>query len=398
MSAPEPVAPPRPARDWAGVARDILSGNVVLSIAAVVIAFLLGGVLIAVTDEGVQKAAGYFFARPGDTFQAIGQAVGGAYAAMFAGAVFNPRGGFPGGFASIAETLTYATPLIAAGVGVAVSFRAGMFNIGGNGQIIAGATFAAWVAVSWPLPTGIHLLVAVVAGILGGALWGGIVGLLKATTGAHEVIVTIMLNYIAALLLQYLLLGPLRGEGSLQPVSAPIPESASYPVLTGRLHLGVVLALLAVVFMWWLFSRSSLGFKIRAVGLNPAAARTAGIAVGRVYVATMLISGGIVAIAGTHQVLGTGTDLRDGIEGSLGFDAITVALLGRSRPGGVLAAGLLFGALRAGARQMQISTGITVDIVLVVQSLIVLFLAAPPLVRAIFRLPAPRPVVQGGAA
>ncbi|MDO4240112.1 ABC transporter permease, partial [Micrococcus sp.] len=286
-----------------------------------------------------------------------------------------------------------ATPLIIVSLGVAIAFRAGLFNIGAQGQFIFGAMFATWFGVHLDLPFGVHLLLVMAMAILGGVLWGGVVGVLKAWTGAHEVILTIMLNYVAANLLAYLLNTPvLRREGTTNPVSEFLPATAMFPTLLGdgfRLHAGFLVALLATAFAWWLMSRSTLGFRLRAVGANPDAARTAGMSVKGTYVAAMAISGGLAGLAGMAHVSGTEGSLNTSVAGSFGFDAITVALLGRSHPVGVLFAGLLFGALRAGGVTMQTETGVPIDIVLVVQSMIVLFIAAPPLVRAIFRLPAP---------
>jgi simple sugar transport system permease protein len=269
-----------------------------------------------------------------------------------------------------------------------------MFNIGGRGQMLLAGAAAGWVAFTFDLPIIIHLPLAIIAGMVAGALWAGIAGVLKARTGAHEVIVTIMLNYVGFYLVFFMLSrqGLLQAPGSGNPKSAPAKESAILPPILGdrfNLHLGIVLALVSVAFVWWLLNRATLGYRIRAVGENPSAARAAGIDVGRTYVVVMLIAGALVGLAGVNQVLGTVTSgVTVDLDAGIGFDAITVALLGRSRPLGILAAGLLFGAFKAGGFAMQASQGIPVDIVLVVQSLIVLFIAAPPLVRAIFRLPA----------
>jgi simple sugar transport system permease protein len=209
------------------------------------------------------------------------------------------------------------------------------------------------------------------------------------------VIVTIMLNHIAFYLLAWMLAtqGLLQAPGSNNPKTAPMAESAVFPLILGpmyKLHLGFLLALVAVAITWWLLERSSLGFRFRAVGENPAAARTAGISVGRMYFTVMLIAGALVGLAGVSQVLGTEPKgFSGGIDAGIGFDAITVALLGRSRPLGILWAGLLFGAFKTGGFTMQASQGVPIEIVLVVQSLIVLFIAAPPLVRAMFGLPQP---------
>jgi len=381
---------------WQRALQETMSGNALMTFLAIVLALVASAVLIVATDRDVQQAAGYFFSRPADTFAAIWDSVSGAYLALFQGSVYNfRRPDFASGIRPLTETLTFATPLILSGLGVAVSFRAGLFNIGAKGQMLMAAAAAGYVGFAWPMPYGIHLVVAVVAGLAAGALWGGLVGLLKAQTGAHEVIVTIMLNYVAFYFVAWLLRTPgaLQQPGSNNPKSPAMLPTAVFPELFGsgyNLHLGFVLAILATVFVWYLINRSTMGFEFRAVGLNPNAARVAGMNVKSTYIRVMLIAGGLAGLAGVAQVLGTvTTGFTEGIDAGIGFDAITVALLGRSRPLGVFFAGVLFGALKAGGYSMQAAEGVPVDIVLVVQSLIVLFIAAPPLVRAIFRLPAP---------
>ena len=392
VEAPAPE-PPQPGRTHSVLYR-IAAGNALSGVLAVVLAFLVGSVMIAATAPAVRETAGYFFARPGDFFGALGMAVGGAYEAMFRGAVFNARADtLAGQVRPLTETLKYAAPLILAGLGVGVGFRAGLFNIGGRGQMLLAGAAAGWVGFAFDLPAIVHIPLAILAGIAVGAGWGALAGVLKARTGAHEVIVTIMLNYVAYYLLLYALSRKflLQAAGSSNPQSAPMAQSAILPKILGdqySLHLGFVLALAAVAAAWWLLNRSTLGYRIRAVGLNPHAARAAGISVGRTYTQVMAIAGGLVGLAGINQVLGTVTSgITADLDAGIGFDAITVALLGRSRPVGILLAGLLFGAFKAGGFTMQSSQDISVDLVLVVQSLIVLFLAAPPLVRAIFRLP-----------
>lgn len=396
---PGPLAEPEtrvaPSR-WHVALQAIVTGNGIISLLAVVLAVIVGSIMIAATNEDVQAASGYFFAQPGDTLAAIWEAVSGAYAALFRGAVYNFNADtFAKGIRPLTETLKFATPLIAAGLGVGLAFRAGLFNIGGQGQMLMAAAAAGFVATSMDLPMGLHLVAAIVAGVIAAAIWGGIAGILKARTGAHEVITTIMLNHIAFYLLAWMLAtqGLLQAPGSSNPKTAPMPDTAVLPQLLGptyKLHAGFLLALVAVAFTWWLLERSALGFRFRAVGENPAAARVAGIDVGRMYFGVMLIAGALVGIAGISQVLGTEVrGFGGGIDAGIGFDAITVALLGRSSPIGILFAGLLFGAFKTGGFTMQSSQGIPVEIILVVQSLIVLFIAAPPLVRAIFGLPQP---------
>lgn len=392
--APEKKAPPPPSR-WHQALREIAAGQVLVAFLSVLLAVIVGSVLILLTDETVRETASYIGARPGDFFQAVWDAITGAYSALVRGSVYNNRvDTFEQQIRPLTETLKFAAPLITAGLGVGLAFRAGMFNIGGRGQMLLAGAAAGWVGVSADLPMAIHLPLAILAGMTVGALWAGLAGLLKARTGAHEVIVTIMLNYVGYYLVFFALTRQelLQAPGTINPKSAAMPESVVLPKILGEkfnLHLGFVLALVAVAFVWWLLNRSAMGFRLRAVGENPDAARSSGIDVGRTYVLVMVIAGALVGLAGVNQVLGTVTSgVAGDLDAGIGFDAITVALLGRSRPLGILGAGLLFGAFKAGGFAMQASEGIPVDIVLIVQSLIVLFIAAPPLVRAMFRLPA----------
>ncbi|WP_396656763.1 ABC transporter permease [Microbacterium sp.] len=394
--SPEPAAaeiPPPPRQNQ--IIREIMRGSVVTTILAIVLAMVVGGILIAITDPDVQAASGYFFARPQDTFAAIWNSVYGAYEALFRGSIFNARAkDFGTAIRPFTNTLGFAAPLIAAGLGVAIGFRVGLFNIGARGQMLIAAATAALVSFNLNLPLWLHIPVTLAAGIAGGAIWGGIVGVLKARTGAHEVILTIMLNYVAFYLIAWMVRTPglLQKPGTNQPISAGTPPSAQFPELLGPrfplLDWGFIVVIAATVFVWWLVERSSLGFRLRAVGENPHAARAAGISVQRMYIYAMVFAGGLAGIAGMNQIMGSVTTGFDGtIDAGIGFDAITVALLGRSRAWGTFAAGILFGALKAGSFTMQASQGIPVDIVLVVQSLIVLFIAAPPLIRTIFFLP-----------
>jgi len=391
----EPPEAPGEDNRWRGVMHDIVSGNAIVAVLSVVLAVAVGSLLIAFTDEHVRSTASYIFARPGDFFSASWDAIWGAYTALFRGSIYNTRAeDFQTAIRPLTETCKFAAPLIVAGLGVGIAFRAALFNIGGRGQMLMAGAAAGWVGYQFELPAPIHLTLAILVGMAAGAIWGGIVGLLKARTGAHEVIVTIMLNYVAYYLVFFALSQQnlLQAPNSANPKSLPMRDTAIMPKLLGErynLHLGFLLALVAVAVVWWIINRSSLGFRIRAVGENPSAARSSGIDVGRTYVTVMLISGALVGLAGVNQVLGTVTSgVTVDVDAGIGFDAITVALLGRSKPIGIMWAGLLFGAFKAGGFAMQASQNIPVDIVLVVQSLIVLFIAAPPLIRAIFRLPA----------
>ena len=377
----------------AALLRQVASSPAIVGLLAVLTALILSSILILAADSEVRYTATYLLNRPGDFLHATASTLSEAYSSLLRGAVFDWRATTGVRMIRpITDTLTNATPLIIAGLGMAVAFRAGLFNIGGQGQMILGAITACYVGIAWNLPPVAHLLVAVVGAALGGLVWGGIAGVLKARTGANEVIVTIMLNSIAAhLLSQVLSLKAFNGEGETgNRKSLTVADAAQYPSLAGdsfRLHAGFLLALLVAVAVWWLMERSRLGFQLRATGLNADAARTAGMSVPWVTSLVMMISGALCGLAATAPVLGTQKSMDESVVGTIGFDAITVALLGRSRPLGTVLAGLLFGALRAGGTAMQAAPGTHIKIVLVLQSTIVLFIAAPPLIRAIFRLP-----------
>lgn len=385
----------------AALLRQIASSPAVVGLLAVLTALILSSILILAADSEVRYTATYLLNRPGDFLHATASTLSEAYSSLLRGAVFDWRATTGVRMIRpITDTLTNATPLIIAGLGMAVAFRAGLFNIGGQGQMILGAITACYVGIAWNLPPVAHLLLAVVGAALGGLVWGGIAGVLKARTGANEVIVTIMLNSIAAhLLSQVLSLKAFNGEGETgNRKSLTVADAAQYPSLAGdsfRLHAGFLLALLVAVAVWWLMERSRLGFQLRATGLNADAARTAGMSVPWVTSLVMMISGALCGLAATAPVLGTQKSMDESVVGTIGFDAITVALLGRSRPLGTVLAGLLFGALRAGGTAMQAAPGTHIKIVLVLQSTIVLFIAAPPLIRAIFRLPERRAPLGG---
>jgi simple sugar transport system permease protein len=388
---------------WRRALDAYLYGNqAVVTILAFVVALVIGALLIAVADQGTRTSLGYFFQDPGDTFSNAWRAISDGYAALFRGSILNTDslysdGGVPV-LDPISNTLVNAAPLILGGLAVGVAFRSGLFNIGVQGQLIMGAICAGFVGFKWHLPTGIHVIVACLAGIVGGAVWGGIVGVLKAKTGAHEVITTIMLNYVAYYLLGYLLtVNGFQAPNSTEATTSPIDASARLPHLFNNVHFGLIIALAAAGACWWLLSRSTLGFKLKAIGANPAAARTAGMSVGRGYIAVMIIAGALAGLVGCSQVLGTRQVLTQDVDASLGFDAITVALLGRGSPWGTVLAGLLFGAFRAGGVTMGAQTDTPPDVVPVIETVIVLFIAAPALIRGIFRLRAARSAGGAGA-
>ncbi len=389
----------------------ILEGNsVTVTVLAIITAMVIGGLLNAFTNTTVLSAWGNLFSDPGHALAAAWDTAVGAYVALFEGSIFNPHtvaalfqqasfstaihDGFLGAvFSPISETCVQATPLLLAGLAVALPYQAGMFNIGGQGQFIGGAILATYLGYGVSLPPVIHVIVCVIGGFVGGAVIGWVVGELKARTGAHEVITTIMLNYVMAYLLSYLLGNVMQRPGRTDLISPFIAVDAHLWRLFGgslRINAGFLLALACALGIWWLLYRSTTGFEFRAIGKNPNAARVAGMNVERTWVLVMLIAGGLAGLAGAAVIQGTDYSVNFQSYGTYGIDAITVALLGRGRPLGVVLAALLFGALHAGAPLMQAQTSTPVDIVEVLQALIVMFVAAPPLVRAIYRLRATR--------
>ena len=297
-----------------------------------------------------------------------------------------------GSMHALSETVTAAIPLVLCGLGIGLAFRAGLFNIGAEGQMVVGglATAVASFAITG-LPIWIHLPLALVIGLSVGALYAAIAGILKAATGAHEVISTIMLNLISFRLLDYVLRQPfIQKEGRSDPISKAVLETAELPRLLAfidgnlRLHAGLFIMLAAVALVYWLLFRSKLGFAFRISGENPGAARYAGIHAGLTVVLAMAIAGALAGLAGATQISGVLGRATPGFTAGIGFDAIAVALLGRSHPVGILLAGLLFGALEAGGRQMQVDAGVSIDLIGIIQALIIIFVAAPLLVRRIF--------------
>jgi ABC-type uncharacterized transport system permease subunit len=306
-----------------------------------------------------------------------------AYKALLEGSV--------GSVNALVNTIVQAAPLILGGLAVGVGFKAGLFNIGAQGQFLIGGLGAATIGVIVSgAPAVVAIPVAILAGAVFGGLWGFIPGALKAWTGAHEVVTTIMLNYIGASLIGILVAGPLGAQGFSFARTGDI-GNAALPIVFGRnLHLGIFLAFLAVPALWWLIWRTTLGFEIRTVGANPNAARYAGMRPGRLIILTMSLCGFLAGLAGSLEILGVSGFMGASYGTTIGFDAISIALLGRAHPVGIMFASLLFGAMRAGSGLMQIEAGVPVEIIDVVQAVILLFLAADVIVRRLFRVRAAR--------
>lgn len=381
-----PIAPRR--RTWL---LD-LSREALVPLLAILVALAIGAVII-------------WFSAPADPGARFGTVVR-AYSGLFQGAL--------GSRQAIANTLVEATPYIFAGLAVAVAFKCGLFNIGAEGQLYIGALGSVTVGFALTgLPAVIHLPLALLAGMAAGGLWGAIPGFLRARTGAHEVITTIMLNYIAALTLSFLVLdGPLRDPRASAPRTPFIQASAQLPRFVGpledpnltggqlyrplivtndpawnlRLHLGFLLALVAVFLVWWLLNRTTLGFEIRTVGANPEAARYAGMSITKNFVVTMAMAGALAGLAGTNQALGLERNVKSLFSTGYGFDSIAIALLARSNPIAIIPAAIFWGALNSGRGSMQAQSGISSDLIRIVQALVILFIAADQIVRWIFRL------------
>lgn len=391
---------PPPAR--AALARwQQLLQPLVVPLLAVLTALIAGSILIVLTNLDVLAAL-----KSG----AIGPALGASwnaiitgYGSLFEGALGSPaamvaalRSGDSRAiilaFYPFTDSLVAATPYIFAGLAVAVGFRCGLFNIGVEGQLYIGAICSVWVGFAIQgLPAIIHLPLALLAGAAGGAAWGFVPAILKAKAGAHEVINTIMMNYVAFRLSDWLLgdKGPLKRPDSANPISPFIEKSAELPRFFPdpiRLHLGFFIALGVAAFVYWFLFKTTLGFELRSVGANPNAARYAGMNITRNLIIAMCLSGALAGLAGANEVLGVNHNLAFAFSSGYGFDSIALALLGKSHPLGVVLAALLFGTLRSGATRMQDIAQIPIDIISILQALIIAFIAAPGIIRAIYRI------------
>jgi len=376
----EPTPPQRsPMMDRVTGVGTSVARSLVLPTLAMLTALIIGAIIIAFSDIEILRL---LFDDPGAAAGQMVSEVSRAYRALFRGSL--------GSVNSLSESLFAATPLLLAGLSVALGFRAGLFNIGAQGQMLMGGLAATYVGVYVSLPGIIHIPLTLLAGFAGGMIWGGLAGLLKARTGAHEVITTIMGNFIAVFFMQWVLTTGIQDPGRNNPVSAELVTSARLPRLFGvdyRVTIGLLLAIAFVFAVHWLLYQSSIGFEFRAVGSNPKAGSYAGMNVAIVVTLAMALAGGLAGMAGANQVMGLEPyKATPALAGAVGFDAITVALLGRSNPVGVLWAALLFGALAAGGREMQGAAQVPIDLVVVLQALIVIFVAAPGMIRAIYRV------------
>lgn len=391
---------PEKKRGWLAKVREVA----LIPALAVFTGLLIGAIVIIVSDASVIAAYGNFFSDPLNALAQTWQSVATAYGALFVGSfgsfdrlveglsVFFSTGEtrqllraiYP-----ITESLVTATPYILTGLSVAIGFRGGLFNIGAEGQFFIGALCSAYVGYSIVgLPAFIHLPLALLAGAAGGAAWGAIPGYLKAKFGAHEVVNTIMMNWIAFRLSDWLLTGPMKASG-FRPVTPNVEHTAELPRLFAdplRFNWGFFLALAMAGLVYWLLFKTTIGFELRSVGNNPDGAKYAGMSITRNIVLVMTLAGGLAGLAGSAQVLGVDRWVGQGFSAGYGFDSIALALLGKSHPLGVVLAALLFGFLRSGATRMQSMAGIPIDIISVIQGLVIIFVAAPAIIRWIYRL------------
>ena len=329
-----------------------------IPVAAVLLALLIGAIILLVSGANPIRA----------------------YGALFQGAF--------GSMTALGRTLEKATPLVFSGLAVAFAFKAGLFNIGAQGQLLFGAITAAAIGFGIEgLPAIVHIPLAFFGGALAGALYGAIPGALKVFTGANEVITTIMLNYIAINITDFLADGPWKdtSPGNVVARTPAIFETAKIPSYAG-IPMGFFLAVLAAIVVWWILSRTTLGFDIRTVGLSSSAARYAGIRVGFTVILTMVISGALAGMGGAVETMGVVGRYQPGFNAGLGFDGITIALLGKTSPFGVIPAAILVGAMKAGASNMQFTAGVAKEITDVIQALMLFFVAADMIVRKLLRM------------
>lgn len=378
-----------------------LGDAVLIPLLAIFTGLVIGGIFIVLTSAEFYQALDESLLLGLKTAVDI---IKTSYWALFTGAFGSPseilaaiQSGDPEAireaFYPLTESLVASTPYIFGGLSVALGFRVGLFNIGAEGQLFIGAicaTFAGYAITG--LPWYIHMPLAFLAGAVGGGIWGLIPGWLKAKTGAHEVINTIMMNYIAFRLSEWLLRGLMQRPDSFNPVSPFIEDAAKLPRFFDspiRFHGGFFVALAVAWLVWWLLFKTQWGFYLRSVGANPRAARYAGMNVPLAIIIAMTLAGALAGMAGGNEVLGVNYSLAVAFSSGYGFDSIALALLGKSHPLGVVLAALLFGALRNGATQMQLAAGIPIDIISILQAMILVFIAAPAIIRTIYRLKEP---------
>jgi len=375
--------------------------SLTIIILSIISGFIMGGILVILTSPEVYQAFGSSFMAG---LSASWRIVANTYSSLFLGAFGNPAkivAAFQSGdrvliLAAITpflESLVVATPYIFTGVAVALGFRAGLFNIGAEGQVLVGGIAAAWAGWSFTgLSPWIHVPLAMLVGALAGGLWGFIPGWLKAKTGAHEVITTIMMNYVGYYLVYYLISAPLRDPNEVVPKTPLIlPSAHLYRLFPDpiRFHIGFFIAIGVAFLIWFILFKTTWGYEIRSVGLNRDASKYAGMNIAMVTILTMVLSGAIAGMAGANEILGVSFRQSQALSSGYGFDSIALALLAQNNPLGVILTALLFGFLKSGSRVMQLSAGTPIYIINILQAFIIVFIAAPAIIRTIYRLKKP---------
>jgi len=380
---------------------EISKSSLTIIILAILTGLILGGILAAGTTKEIHEAFGVSFSEGiNESLKFIWE----TYSSLFLGSFGNPKkmvASLSSGdsaviqkaFKPFLESLVVTTPYLITGVAIALGFQAGVLNMGGEGQLFMGSIMAGWAGWTFTgLPPIIHVPLAILIGVLAGALWGFIPGWLKAKTGSHEVITTIMMNYIAFNLSQYLIVGPFQDPNESFKTRF-IEESAHLfrffddPL---RLHIGFFIAIVVAIIVWYVLYKTTWGFEFRNVGLNPNASKYAGINSSLVTILALTFSGAIAGLAGAVEMLGVNFRAVQSLTTGYGWDAIAIALLAKNHPLVVIITSMLFGFMRQGSRVMQINTGIPIDIISILQAFILFFIAAPSIIRTIYRLKKPK--------
>jgi ABC-type uncharacterized transport system permease subunit len=380
---------------------EMSKSSLTIIILSILSGFIMGGVLVVVTSPEVYKAFGESFLKGLTTSWKM---VTLTYSSLFIGAFGDPvkiaaafRSGDPvaiqKSLSSFFESLVVSTPYLFTGIAVALGFRSGVFNIGAEGQLQVGSIAAAWAGWSFTgLSPWIHVPLALLVGAMAGGLWGFVPGWLKVKTGAHEVITTIMMNYIGYYLIYYLVAVPFKDPNEVVPKTRWILDSAKLfrffpdPI---RFHIGFFIAIAVAVLIWFLLFKTTWGYEIRSVGLNMNASKYAGMNITVVTVAAMALSGAIAGLGGASEIMGVYWRQSQSLSTGYGFDSIALALLAQNHPLGVILTAILFGFLRSGSKVMQLRAGIPIYIINILQAFIILFLAAPAIIRTIYRLKQP---------
>jgi simple sugar transport system permease protein len=380
---------------------EMSKSSLTIIILSILSGFIMGGLLVIVTSPEVYKAFGESFIKG---LAASWKMVALTYSSLFIGAFGDPvkitaafRSGDPvaiqKSLSSFFESLVVSTPYLFTGIAVALGFRSGVFNIGAEGQLQVGSIAAAWAGWSFTgLSPWIHVPLALLVGAMAGGLWGFVPGWLKVKTGAHEVITTIMMNYIGYYLIYYLVAVPFKDPAEVVPKTRWILDSAKLfrffpdPI---RFHIGFFIAIAVAVLIWFLLFKTTWGYEIRSVGLNMNASKYAGMNITVVTVAAMALSGAIAGLGGASEIMGVYWRQSQSLSTGYGFDSIALALLAQNHPLGVILTAILFGFLRSGSKVMQLRAGIPIYIINILQAFIILFLAAPAIIRTIYRLKQP---------